>query len=201
MKHDIEARLFALLLAWPLAACSDHGATSHRDPDAGHAQSDGGPDAQHSGAGHHTPDASAGQSDASTAMHDAGTTPHASRDGGAHDGSAPSSGPPCADPLPDGKACAASGGHCGGPCSNSWQMDYLCVNGFWQSANVVACGTASNAPQCRNSFSGGQLTPCCPEAKLDCSGKPDGWPGFGCTPGQDSFCSCICQMGQQMCGC
>lgn len=310
MIRHTEARLLALLLAWPLAACSDHSATSHRDPDAGHAPVDGGRGSQHGDAGDRTHDSTAHSdagtsstaSDASTATGDAAMTAPPASDGGALDagtsapdagkpvcedirvtpdskdpcvfalstmidgdractgtimlnaeilpcanddgwliadashivlsgaacqaamksadvlvtarfpcnvrldcacenGSAPSARPSCVDALPDGKACTTPDSHCGGPCSNSWQADHVCLNGTWQPATVVACGSASDAPQCRNSFSGGQLTPCCPEAKLDCSGKPDGWPGFGCTPGQDSFCSCTCQGGQQVCGC
>jgi hypothetical protein len=91
--------------------------------------------------------------------------------------------------------------HCGGPCSNSWQLDNVCKGGVWTYDRVVPCGpNAAQAPQCRNSFAGGELTPCCP-ASLDCQIKPDGYPGFGCTPGDRSFCSCTCSQGQELCGC
>jgi hypothetical protein len=110
--------------------------------------------------------------------------------------------PVCDDLFPVGKPCATPGSHCGGPCSNSWQADYVCTDGEWQAADLVSCGVkASVAPQCRNSFGGGQLTPCCPEPELECADKPDGWPGFPCTPGQDSFCSCTCMMGAALCAC
>jgi hypothetical protein len=117
-------------------------------------------------------------------------------------GGAPSALPDCDNPLATGTACTQPSAHCGGPCSNSWQVDNVCQNGKWESAGVVPCGpNASHAPQCKNSFSGGQLTPCCPQGNVDCAGKPDGYPGFGCTPGDGSFCSCTCYAGAQQCGC
>jgi hypothetical protein len=109
--------------------------------------------------------------------------------------------PPCADPLPYGKPCSPSAARCVGPCSNSWQAENVCTGGKWDTVDVVPCGpNADDAPQCRNSFSGGGLSPCCPEV-MSCTGRPDGYPGFGCTPGQDSFCSCTCNGGEVQCGC
>ena len=110
--------------------------------------------------------------------------------------------PDCTNPVARGTACSVNAAHCGGPCSNSWQVENVCKNGVWEDVGVVACGPdADHAPACKNSFSGGQLTPCCPSDKLDCPGKPDGYPGFGCTPGSGSFCSCSCSGGEQLCGC
>lgn len=108
----------------------------------------------------------------------------------------------CDNPVAAGTPCSEETAHCRGPCSNSWQADNVCTNGMWTFAAVVTCGpNASNAPQCRNQFSGGALTPCCAAGSLDCSGKPDGYPGFGCTPGDGSYCSCTCYGGAVVCGC
>ena len=110
--------------------------------------------------------------------------------------------PDCPQPVTSGTPCSAPSAHCGGPCSNSWQAENVCQGGTWQSLRVVACGPdASHAPQCHNSFSGGSLTPCCAAGGLDCHDKPDGYPDFGCTPGDMSFCACSCQGGTQICGC
>jgi hypothetical protein len=110
--------------------------------------------------------------------------------------------PDCENPLAAGTPCSVPSAHCGGPCSNSWQAENTCNNGKWEFTSVVPCGpNASHAPQCKNSFSGGQLTPCCPQSNLECVDKPDGYPGFGCTPGDGSFCSCTCSGGMQQCGC
>ncbi|HEX4339451.1 MAG TPA: hypothetical protein VH062_26275 [Polyangiaceae bacterium] len=110
--------------------------------------------------------------------------------------------PDCESPAPAGTPCAASSLRCAGPCSNSWRVEIVCKKGTWEFDRVVTCGpNASTAPQCANSFSSGELTPCCTEGGLDCTGKPDGYPGFGCTPGAGSFCSCTCYGGVSRCGC
>jgi hypothetical protein len=109
--------------------------------------------------------------------------------------------PDCATPLPSG-ACASSSPDCGGPCSNSWQAHYVCQGGKWEWSGVTACGPdRDRAPQCKNAFEGGRLTPCCAAGGLSCAGQPDNYPGFGCTPGDGSFCSCSCQGGIAICGC
>jgi hypothetical protein len=157
---------------------------------------------------------SGGTSNDSGAAGTGGATPSAGGSGGGSGGSHPSTGgtrstggtaaavPDCKNPVANGTPCTEPMAVCGGPCSNSWQARNLCMGGYWQPADVVPCGPdASHAPQCRNSFSGGSLTPCCPSGSLDCAGKPDGYPGFGCTPGNGSFCSCSCSMGMQVCGC
>jgi hypothetical protein len=117
-------------------------------------------------------------------------------------GGVPSMLPACDNPVAAGTPCSVPSAHCGGPCSNSWQVENICRNGKWETSRVVPCGpNASHAPQCKNSFGGGALTPCCPEGNLACAGQPDGYPGFGCTPGDGSFCSCSCYGGMSVCGC
>jgi len=132
-------------------------------------------------------------------------TPASTSGAGAMGATAGKGAPPlfdCENLVANETPCSQPSSHCGGPCSNSWHTDYVCENGSWKYMDVVPCGPdANHAPRCKNSFSGGQLTPCCAAQKLDCSGKPDGYPGFGCTPGDGSFCSCTCESGQQLCGC
>lgn len=107
----------------------------------------------------------------------------------------------CADPLPVGEPCSEPEAHCGGPCSNSWQADNVCRNGIWDYYGVNPCGPhASTAPECKNSFSS-QEEPCCAAGGLDCTGKPSGYPGFGCTPGEGSYCSCVCVASGAVCAC
>jgi hypothetical protein len=137
-----------------------------------------------------------------------GNAGHTSGSSGAHPaagGAGPSTGgagpglPDCENPVAAGTACAVQSAHCGGPCSNSWQAENACNNGMWELARVIPCGSnASHAPQCR---SGEQSTPCCPEGTLACVDKPDGYPGFGCTPRDGSLCSCICDEAMQVCAC
>jgi len=50
--------------------------------------------------------------------------------------------------------------------------------------------------------------PCCDNAHdkdPDCTGKPEGYPGFACTPpidhGRVSYCSCSCEAEQWTCAC
>lgn len=109
---------------------------------------------------------------------------------------------PCANPVPEGTPCSQLALPCTGVCINSWQAENECVGGRWHFTRTVACGPdADHAPQCANSFGGGELTPCCADGKLDCSDKADGYPGFACTPGPGSFCSCTCSGGAWLCGC
>lgn len=109
--------------------------------------------------------------------------------------------PDCVNPVAMGTPCSEPSAHCGGPCSNAWQTENVCTNGTWTLAGIVACGpNASNPPQCWNMFNNG-TTPCCPGGSLDCTGKPDGYPGFGCTPSFNSYCSCTCFGGGAQCGC
>jgi hypothetical protein len=105
----------------------------------------------------------------------------------------------CSQQLPQGTPCDEPGAQCGGPCVNQWQAAYRCENGKWEGDGANACGP--NPPACKNAFAGDTLTPCCPTQGLDCSGKPDGYPGFSCTPGDGSFCSCACFQQGQLCGC
>jgi len=130
-----------------------------------------------------------------------GTGPASGGAGPASGGSGPAIAP-CTNPVAAGTACGAPAAHCVGVCSNSWQAENVCTDGTWTLLNGIPCGPdAAHAPQCRNSFASGQLTPCCSTEMTDCTGKPDGWPGFGCTPGEGSFCSCTCSAGGWSCGC
>jgi hypothetical protein len=48
--------------------------------------------------------------------------------------------------------------------------------------------------------------PCCPATPPDCSDKPDGYPGYSCTPApatptSASYCSCACNHGAWACPC
>jgi hypothetical protein len=151
------------------------------------------------------PDATGGASStggASGGRPSTGGRPSSSGGAGASTGGAIPALPDCSEPVVYQAPCSTPAAHCGGPCSNSWQAHNVCTNGTWNVVEVVRCGpNASEAPQCKNSFSEGQLSPCCAADKLDCAGKPDGYPGFGCTPGEGSFCSCTCYDGQPMCGC
>lgn len=108
--------------------------------------------------------------------------------------------PSCKDRLLLGAVeCAVDGTRCSGECVNGWQPENRCDHGTWTLQDVVAC--SPDARECRNAFSGGDPTPCCPEGGFDCSDKPNGYPGYGCTPFDDSFCSCVCREGQQSCAC
>jgi hypothetical protein len=42
--------------------------------------------------------------------------------------------------------------------------------------------------------------PCCPD-NVDCTGKPDGYPGYECTSTSNAYCSCSCGQEQWRCGC
>jgi len=57
---------------------------------------------------------------------------------------------------------------------------------------------------CPDAFSS-SCAPCCPAIMPDCAGKPDGYPGYSCTPAPTnsgaSFCSCGCAAGEWQCGC
>lgn len=53
---------------------------------------------------------------------------------------------------------------------------------------------------CFNLFSS-TCQPCCPDPAPDCTGKPNGYPGYACTSMPDRFCSCQCYGGKWECGC
>ena len=65
-----------------------------------------------------------------------------------------------------------------------------------------ATGDAGVAPpnNCYNNFMG-MCTPCCPGGDLDCTGKPEGYPGYQCTPTSRDYCMCYCTEGQMRCIC
>jgi hypothetical protein len=67
---------------------------------------------------------------------------------------------------------------------------------------VGGCGGSDEETLvCRDSFSGGTLALCCPDPVPDCTGKPDGYPGYHCVARDNHFCSCACNGGQWSCGC
>jgi hypothetical protein len=54
---------------------------------------------------------------------------------------------------------------------------------------------------CHNFFYGGRAEACCPDPAPDCSGEPDGYPGYACTSRTNPYCECACQGGKWICGC
>jgi hypothetical protein len=73
--------------------------------------------------------------------------------------------------------------------------------GFGGSSGTPDSGTPNDAGAlCFNGFDHMQH-PCCSKTAPDCSNKPDGYPGYGCTPSPGSFCACTCERGQWLCGC
>ena len=66
-------------------------------------------------------------------------------------------------------------------------------------------GPTDAGPLCFNLLNS-SCTPCCPNTKPDCTGKPDGYPGYACTPSPSSaegsaYCSCLCASGMWQCAC
>jgi hypothetical protein len=59
---------------------------------------------------------------------------------------------------------------------------------------------AAPAALCYNNFNG-TCQPCCSSNKPDCTEKPDGYPGYDCTPANGGWCSCNCEGGQWLCAC
>jgi len=59
---------------------------------------------------------------------------------------------------------------------------------------------AAGPPACFNALSS-SCEPCCVTPTPDCTGKPNGYPGYRCTPEPDSFCSCACTSEAWSCGC
>lgn len=73
------------------------------------------------------------------------------------------------------------------------------------ASNGDAGASNSGAPEepvraCFDNLSG-TCQPCCPASPPDCSDKPDGYPGYGCSPSWGSYCSCSCNRGQWICPC
>jgi hypothetical protein len=90
--------------------------------------------------------------------------------------------------------------------------------GFWpnDSGAAGAAGTSGSGgsgggtldaaydalpKNCIDQWGGGQPAVCCPEPAPDCTGKPDGYPGYGCVERQNQFCACQCQGGTWTCTC
>ena len=57
---------------------------------------------------------------------------------------------------------------------------------------------APKAGSCFNALSN-SCEPCCPA--VECTGKPNGYPGYRCTPSANSFCSCTCSSEAWSCAC
>jgi len=55
-------------------------------------------------------------------------------------------------------------------------------------------------PACYDALSR-SCQPCCPTPPPDCTGKPNGYPGYRCTVSPNSFCSCDCVSEEWSCGC
>ncbi len=53
---------------------------------------------------------------------------------------------------------------------------------------------------CTDPFADAAAVPCCPE-RLECSTRPDGYPGYHCVKSTDNRCSCACQGGLEWCVC
>jgi hypothetical protein len=87
-----------------------------------------------------------------------------------------------------------------------------CVSGICTICPPAGCpvkdsgGTVDAAPDalpknCIDALGGVQPAVCCPEPAPDCTGKPDGYPGYFCVSKQNQFCTCNCQGGAWMCAC
>jgi hypothetical protein len=81
----------------------------------------------------------------------------------------------------------------------------LCDRGSTASSGATPTSDDAAAPAaCPDAFSS-SCAPCCPASKPECGGKPDGYPGYSCTPapsnGSPSYCSCGCSAGEWQCGC
>lgn len=92
----------------------------------------------------------------------------------------------------------------------------LVLASLWGCSSDINPEADGIPAQCLNLlYSPAKLQACCPDsAPPDCSTKPDGYPGFGCTPncaqypdagfpcsGAGSYCTCSCQGGSWQCGC
>lgn len=85
------------------------------------------------------------------------------------------------------------------------QPGTLCDRAAASSSGSTPSNDDAAAPAaCPDAFSS-SCAPCCPALKPDCADKPDGYPGYSCTPAPTSsgasFCSCGCSAGQWQCGC
>ena len=71
------------------------------------------------------------------------------------------------------------------------------------SSNTGDVGQSGDAIPPANCFNRLMVAcgPCCPDPDQDCTGKPDGYPGYWCTRTNGSYCSCHCASGQWYCGC
>ena len=89
-------------------------------------------------------------------------------------------------------------------CEHS-QSTALCDPANADGSSAGGGGPTDAGPLCFNLLDS-SCTPCCPSTKPDCTGKPDGYPGYACTPGPSgaegsAYCSCLCANGMWQCAC
>jgi hypothetical protein len=84
------------------------------------------------------------------------------------------------------------------------QLGNICARASGSGQGTPSDDDASAPAACPDAFSS-SCAPCCPALKPECADKPDGYPGYSCTPpptnGSASYCSCSCSAGQWQCGC
>ncbi len=108
--------------------------------------------------------------------------------------------------LFDGRAHVGAGTYSPANCAYPSGPSTLCD--LENPANDSASTPGVPGRGCFDAFSG-SCEPCCDDAngkKPDCTGKADGYPGYGCTPHPDdrsapSYCSCSCESQSWQCGC
>jgi len=93
----------------------------------------------------------------------------------------------------------------GAQCSGASLSRILCDGSSNADGAAGANGGEDTAPEagpraCFNLFSH-SCEPCCPTQTPECTGKPDGYPGYRCTQAANSYCSCACASEQWSCGC
>ncbi len=102
-----------------------------------------------------------------------------------------------------GSSTQISAGTVPGDCPGS-PVSTLCDLTSSADGGGASDGGAQPPPAaCFNEFDHA-CTPCCPATQPDCTGKPDGYPGYICTPAPgngNTFCACACGGGAWQCGC
>jgi len=111
----------------------------------------------------------------------------------------------------DGTSFRIVAGKIAGDCLNRNESATVCDHlsssgGAGGGGGLGSGGAVPNAAPatCQNAFSN-SCEPCCPTEAPDCTGKPNGYPGYGhdygCTQSPNSYCSCGCLSEQWICGC
>lgn len=76
----------------------------------------------------------------------------------------------------------------------------VATSGCGQAQLVVDAGDANRG--CLDPcFGHGEPTACCPSPAPDCTGLPDGYPGYACVDPDNPCCSCACFAGEWRCAC